>query len=310
MNDTQEDAVQAVAAAVSESGEAQPAPAPASTAPQLDALFRARPELRLALPYLGDANGVAQLAFAAITQQWVEAVYGIREAAVAASKLNWWIQELAGAREGHTHHPLAAALHAAPAARQLDEALWYAAMNAGMRLREATPPADFAAQLAQAEPFHAALAALENRLCCGSDAAARAGRLATLGHLQSSLLHLGEALVDNDGLPMRQLARHALERTRLGEASEARDQALRDQLVDLQKAAADAMSLPGPLSLARELTAAADRRQLRRALKTGTPLAALADVRGRLGPAQAVRAWRGGRRHQQRLQTTGEGIDT
>lgn len=264
---------------------------------QLAALLRARPELRLALPYLKGDLGTAQLALAGITRQWVEAVYGIEEATVAASKLHWWGDELVAAREGHTHHPLATALFASAHARELDPALWQQAIAAGLALREQPPAGDFAAQVAMAETFHGALARLETALRFGPDCdSARAARLATLSHLLWSLPHLGKSGVENDGLPMQQLARHALDRSGLAADTPARQAAVRDQLTDLQSAFADAMYLPGRLGLPSELSSQADRAQLRRALKSRQPLAVLASPRGRLGPVMAIRAWRGARR--------------
>lgn len=263
---------------------------------QLEALFRARPELRLALPYLKSQVDTSLLALAGIQQQWVDAVYTIDESTVASSKLRWWGDELLAAREGHTHHPLAAALFASERAKQLDPALWREAVEAGLALREYPPARDFAAQVDAAEGFHGALARLETALGFGPDAdASRAARLAALGHLLSALLHVDSPGVDNDVLPMQRLARHALDRSGLSEDSPARQAAIRDQLKDLQSAFVDAMYFPGPIALPSVLSSLANRAQLRRALKSRQPLAALANPRGRLGPLMALRAWRAAR---------------
>lgn len=273
---------------------------------QLDPLLRARPELRLALAYLGDQAGTAQLALAAILRQWVEAVYGIDDLSVASSKLRWWVEELAAAREGHTHHPLAAALFADPAAQAIEPAAWQRAIDAGLALREAPPASDLCGQLAACQAFHGALAAIETTLCFGVGAdPSRAARLTSLGHLTSSLLHLGDARVDNDGLPMRLLARHGLERTALADASTARRAAIDDQLRDLQSAWGDAMSMTGPLGLATRVTAAADARQLRKARRSREPLAVLASARSRIGPGVTLLAWRAGR--ERRREATRQG---
>ncbi len=266
---------------------------------QLTTLLRARPELRLASPYLGDPHGVAQLALAAISRQWIEAVYAISEPMVAASKLDWWLQELAAAREGHTHHPLAAALFAAPQAQALDPTDWQRARGAGLALRDCPPARDLDAQIAVAESFHGALAKLAVNLSHGAEAnASRAARLASLGHLLSSLLQLGHSKSDNDGLPMQLLARHGLDRHALAAPGDGRTTAMRDQLRDLQKALAVAMSLPGPLDMPTAISAAADRSQLRRAVRARDPLAVLGDGRSRLGPRMAFKAWRLARQRQ------------
>ncbi len=266
--------------------------------PELESLFRARPELRLALPYLKTDADTSQLALAAIHRQWVDAVYTIDEATVAASKLRWWGDELTAALDGHTHHPLATALFASERGRELDPVLWRAAVEAGLALRDQPPASDFAAQLQAAEGFHGALARLETALAFGPEADfGRAARLAALGHLLSALLHMGHPGVDNDVLPMQRLARHALDRDSLGKDSPARQAAVRDQLKDLQSAFADAMSLSGPMTLLAELTCLADRAQLRRAAKSRQPFTVLASPRGRLGLLMALHAWRAVRRH-------------
>ncbi len=267
--------------------------------PHFDALLRARPELRLATPYLRTEDGIAQMALASIEQQWIDAVYAIGDTSVAARKLHWWADELDAAREGHTHHPLATALFASERARQIDPELWRAAIGAGLALREAPPARDFGDQVAAAEQFHGALARIEISLCFNADDAwRRAARLATLDHLLSALLHLHKPSVDNDVLPMQLLARHALDRGDLASDSPARRAAVRDQLTDLHSAFADAMYLAGPLPLLRELSSEADRSQLRRALKAPAPLDVLANPRGRLGPVMAWRTWRAARRQK------------
>lgn len=265
---------------------------------QLEGLFRSRPELRLALPYLKSASDAAQLALAGIERQWIEAVYAIGDDAVAASKMRWWADELVAARDGHTHHPLATALFAGAHAREIAPGQWRAAIEAGIALRERPPARDFAEQLAAAETFHGALARLETDMCFGSGAEpARAARVATLAHLLSALVRVARPGVDNDVLPMQRLARHALDRASLARDGAARRQAVIAQLRDLQKGFAAAMSLDGPLSLARELSLHADRAQLAQALKSASPLDMLASPRHRLGPAMAWKAWRAGRRH-------------
>ena len=272
---------------------------------QLESLFRVRPELRLALPYLKTAAEAAQLAWAAIERQWVEAVYAIEETGVAASKLRWWADELAAARDGHTHHPLATALFTAGNAHMVDAQQWHQAIDAGLALRERPPARDFSDQVAAAEAFHGALARLETQLCFGPDAdAARAAQVATLDHLLSALLQVAKPGVDNDLLPMQRLARHALDRASLASDTPSRRKAVAAQLADLQSAFADAMSVSGSLSLARELSLYADRAQLARALKSATPLAVLASPRHRLGPTMAWKAWRAGRRHRHSVNGT------
>lgn len=260
-------------------------------------LLAARPELRLAVPYLNAQAGRAQLALAAIFQQWSQAVYAIEEQHVAASKLRWWADELSAAREGHTHHPLASAVFAHEQAMDLQPTRWREAIEAGLSLREVAAASDFATQFRVAMRFHGLLAKLECELCFGVGAAwERAAQLACVAHLLASLIGLRASRSANDGLPMQLRARHALDQAALTKDTPERRAAIRDQLEALQNALADAMSRDEPLSLASELTAHADRAQIRRALRAEQPLQVLADSRLRVRPAQAFRAWRMGRR--------------
>ena len=264
-----------------------------------DALWQARPELRLALPYLRADERDRLLAFACLEQQWVDSVYGITEPSVLAAKLGWWRDELTAARDGHTHHPLGTALFADGAAATISPTLWNEALDAGLAIRECTPPATFAEQLATAESFHGKLASLETHLWFGAKVdPARSARLVALGHLLAALLHVGSDGGAGAALPMNLLARHQLARTDLAQATTTRDAAIRDQLSDLHSAFIDAMSLPGSVSLFRTLGQRADQQQLRAARASRQPLRELATARRRLGLRMVWHAWQAGRGHR------------
>lgn len=249
-----------------------------------------RPELALAASYVDVGRRDGLVAFAAIRQQWQDDV--IAGIDVLGSKLAWWTEEIARARRGEARHPLAATLFERDEARSLPQHLWLAPIDAALGQGDVPPASDFAAQLDAAAPFPAALAALETALWFGLAAdSTRARHIALLGCLLDALSRLGGTMTGNAALPMNLLARHALHRDSLGNESAARDAAVHDQLVDLQSAFADAMSLPGPLSLFASAAVSVDRRRIREALAAPRPLPVLART-ARPGFSLAWKLWR------------------
>lgn len=268
----------------------------------LDKWLAAEPAQAIAPGYLDAAERDACCALACLEHELIAATYGIREPQVAAVKLNWWGEELARARQGEPLHPLTQALFADARAAALPAELYVAPVTAALAQLGQDGVADFDAQLAAAERFHGALAALETAFWFGAQApSARAARLAALGHLGAALAWLdAEGTHEHLPLPMALLARHQLTREGLLQPSAARDAALRDQLRALTQALEAAQRLPGPLSLFRSLRARQDRARLAGALRAADPLAALrAPQRPRLGDAfhlwRAARARRAGR---------------
>lgn len=264
----------------------------------IDAWLRARPEWIVAMPFLHGNDRDVLAALACLEQQWIESVYGIGESAVAVAKLSWWLEELDVARRGEARHPLSKTLFADGRAQALDAACWSAPIEAGLRLRDAPPSADFAAQMALTEPFHAGLAVLENGIWFGPDApSARAQRHATLTHLLDLLGRLETPPhAGASALPMNLLARHNLSASDLGKDSPGRRAALHDQLDAMAQAWQAGEELPGPLSVFRSLSARADRAQLRRAQRASDPAAVLATGVPAAGSAAVFSAWRAARR--------------
>jgi phytoene synthase len=263
----------------------------------VDKWLMAQPGQRLALAFVDPAMHPGHIALAALEQEWIAAAYGIREPQVAAAKLGWWAEELASAPTSGGQHPLTQVLFDDARAQAIPMAVWLAPLQAAVAQLEQGTAADFAAQLAAAEPLHGALARLETAWWHGAQAdAARAARLATLGHVLHALRRLEDDLErDRLPLPMSRLARHGLVRGELGQRSDARDAAIRAQLADLQAAWREAARLPGPLSVFRALAAHEGARLLRRAHGAADPLAALQrEQRGGFGATFA--AWRAARR--------------
>ena len=234
-------------------------------------------------------------AFEALKQEWLDAVYAIRAPNVAATKLQWWVEELQRAHDSHARHPLTQALSADERARAIPPARWNEVFHAALLQLEAPPAADFPAQLAQAAPLHGAIARIETSLWFSAEAdAQRAEKLAAAQRAVAALRNLPmEVDYGRTPLPMSLLARHGLSQNALIEDQPGRRAALRDQTGELLRALDEAAKLPGPLSLFRGLQVRLDRRALRRAVRVDEPLIALQGLTG--GPAALLDAWRAAR---------------
>lgn len=266
----------------------------------IDKWLAVQPQQRIALAFVDQNTYPGHIALAALEQELLAAAYGIREPQVAATKLNWWAEELAGAAASGGRHPLTQVLFDDERAHALPGERWVAPVLAAMAQLEEGTAADFPSQVAAASLFHGALAELETAWWFGEGASAeRAARVAALSHLLFSLLRLEEdAERDRLALPMTRLARFGLSRNQLRDASDARQDAIRAQLDDLHAAWRESERLPGPLSAFRGLESRHGQQMVARARKAADPLAALRKWQGRQGPGvtwqawQAARAWR------------------
>ena len=243
----------------------------------IDKWLAVQPQQRIALAFVDPKTYPGHIALAALEQEWLAAAYGIREPQVAATKLNWWAEELSGAAASGGRHPLTQVLFDDDRAQALPAERWVAPVLAAMAQLEEGTAADFPAQLAAGSMLHGAIAELETAWWFGDDAsAARAARVATLSHLLFSLLRLEEdAERDRLALPMARLARHGLSRHELRKPSPAREEAIRAQLDDLHAAWREADRLPGPLSAFRGLESRHGRTLVDSARKAADPLGAL-----------------------------------
>lgn len=259
-----------------------------------------QPYQRAALPFVDPQRYPGHIALAALEQEWLSASYGIREPQVAATKLNWWAEELAGAGTSGGRHPLTQVLFGDPRAGDIDASVWLAPVLAALEQLEQGTAASFDEQLTAAAPLHGALARLETLWWFGPDAAAeKAVRVATLAHLLHALRRLqDDAERDRLPLPMSQLARFGLARGQLRQPSEARDQAVRAQLDDLRQAWFEAVRLPGPLSVFRALESRHDQQLARRARAASEALPILQREQIRVGFSATFGAWNAARRWQ------------
>jgi 15-cis-phytoene synthase len=269
----------------------------------IDKWLAVQPQQRMALVFVGPDKYPGHVALAALEQELLSAAYGIREPHVAATKLNWWAEELSSAAASGGRHPLTRVLFDDERAHALPQERWLAPVLAAMAQLEEGTAVDFVAQLNAASALHGALATLETGWWYGETASpARASRLATLSHLLYALRRLqDDAERDRLPLPMARLARFSLNRASLREGSEARDQAIKAQLDDLKAAWAEALRLDGPLSVFRALEAGQGERLVHKASRAGEPLAVLQQGGPDRGFLATLRAWQAARRWQMQV---------
>ena len=263
----------------------------------IDKWLAVQPQQRIALVFVDGRRYPGHVALAALEQELLGAAYGIREPQVAAAKLNWWAEELAGAPTSGGRHPLTQVLFDDERAHAIGGDLWLAPVLAAMAQLEQGTAADFPAQLRAAMPLHGALATLETAWWYGFAASPeRAKQVATLNHLLHALLRLEQdAERDRLPLPMSRLARHGLSRAQLRVPGEARQQAIRAQLDDLLARWKESAALAGPLSVFRAVESRHGNQLARRAVHTGDALAELQAGQPRTGLATALHAWQAAR---------------
>ncbi|MDR3448093.1 MULTISPECIES: squalene/phytoene synthase family protein [unclassified Dyella] len=259
----------------------------------IDKWLAVQPQQRIALAFVDKNTYPGHIALAALEQEWLAAAYGIREPHVAATKLNWWAEELSGAASSGGRHPLTHVLFDDDRAHAIAAERWVAPVLAAMGQLEEGTAADFPAQVAAGSLLHGAIAELETAWWFGDKASSeRAARVATLSHMLYSLLRLEEdADRDRLALPMSRLAKFGLSRHELREASTVRNDAVRAQLEDLHQAWRESERLPGPLSAFRGLESRQGKTLVGKARKATDPLDVLRKGQGRQGPGVAWQAW-------------------
>jgi phytoene synthase len=264
----------------------------------VDKWLAAQPAQRVALAFVDPAHHTGHVALAALEQELLAAAYGIREPHVAATKLNWWAEELANAAQTGGRHPLTQVLFDDERAARIGSERWLAPVLAAMAQLEEGTAADFGAQLAAASQLHGALASLETAWWFGESASPeRAARVATIAHLLHALRRLDDdAERDRLPLPMTSLARHGLSRAQLGRAGAARNAAVRDQLGELTAAWHGAARMNGPLSVFRAVESREGERLAQRAAGAAEPLQALQHGHRPGGLATTLVAWQAARR--------------
>ena len=271
----------------------------------IDKWLSVQPQQRVALVFVDPNKYPGHVALAALEQELLSTAYGIREPQVALTKLNWWAEELSNAHETGGRHPLTRVLFDDERAHAIAKERWVAPVLAAMAQLEEGTAVDFVAQLNAASALHGALAELETHWWYGdAGSPARAARIATLSHLLFALRRLqDDAERDRLPLPMARLARFGLSRTELRDRGDARAQAIKAQLGDLQSAWDEAARFSGPLSVFRALEGGQGERLVRKAERAGDPLAVLQQGSPEGGFMATFRAWNAARHWQ--MQTSG-----
>ncbi|MEO8810466.1 MAG: phytoene synthase [Rhodanobacter sp.] len=259
----------------------------------IDKWLAVQPQQRIALAFVDGRRYPGHVALAALEQELLGAAYGIREPQVAAAKLGWWAEELAGAAASGGRHPLTQVLFDDERARQIATDSWVAPVLAAMAQLEQGTGADYPAQVRAAMPLHGALATLETAWWYGADASpGRGTHVAVLTHLLYALSRL-EPDADRDclPLPMARLARHDLDRPQLRMASVKRQHAVQAQLEDLLESWKVSAALSGPLTVFRALESQHSRSLARRAVRSVDALATLQAGQPRTRLSTAWQAW-------------------
>ena len=271
----------------------------------VDKWLAVQPAQQVALAFVDPARHPGHIALAALEQELLSAAYGIREPHVAATKLNWWAEELAGAAQSGGRHPLTQVLFDDERATRIQSERWLAPVLAAMAQLEQGSATDFSAQFAAAAPLHGALAELETAWWFGESVSSeRAARLATLAHLLYALRRLDDDIErDRLPLPMAALARHGLSRDQLRQPGTARNAAVRDQLGELTAAWREAAQLSGPLSVFRTIESREGERMAQRAAGAPEPLGTLQHARQPGGLAATLAAWQAARRWRRAIGT-------
>lgn len=262
-------------------------------------LAQAHPAFPIVRVFVAPAARDATTALECLVHELAQTAFYLPEASVAATKLQWWRDELARASRGEARHPVTRAL--GDTARGIDVAAGDALVVATLALREAGPPPDFATQRSLAERIYAPIARLEQSVSGIAEAGAtESGAIATL-HARA-LSHLVRELArtpfDDEEmratLPLNRLARHQLTREALAQPGEARNAAVRDQLADIAQglAAID----PAGASLVTRVRWRLDRALVAAAGRARDPLPVLWRGLGRAPLSTFWHAWREARR--------------
>jgi 15-cis-phytoene synthase len=234
--------------------------------------LHAQPENRAVAVFLDPAQCRRAHAFGVLVHELALAAFHVREPQVAATKLDWWRQELASAAFGNPHHPITQELFADDVARETDPALWPALAEGALAQLDQPGAGTLAALIEQLEPFYGAVAAAESALLLGGAGSPEANAaLWTFSHL----LHDLPALANGDGrlpLPLSLLARHGLVRADLAQPIPARNLLIKDFLDELVLEINGGLGVASARSLGLRTRVNLDRQLIGGALKNVDPL--------------------------------------
>ncbi|MEZ5461552.1 hypothetical protein [Dokdonella sp.] len=256
----------------------------------------AHPELPLALRFVTPAARPMVSALVCVSLEVGLATYGAGEAAVAASKLQWWAEELSLMPSGMVRHPLTRVLAESPALKALPADAWRTWTDAAFAQREAAPARGLSELLAGYRCYYAALVRIESTVYPGQsvESSSQAG---ALSRILLETVRLPESMAAGRlPVPLDLLAGHGISSNALGSAGPQRDRVLREHFSALAEAmkSVDRRGLP-PI-LAAGLTA--DLRRCRDAAHAENPLECSASNLDRLPLSALWACWRAARRVQ------------
>lgn len=237
--------------------------------------LEANPEQSIVAVFLGPAERRRAAAFGSFVHELEQAAFGLREAQVAAVKLNWWRQELAAATAGASRHPIARELFDDQRARAIDDSLWSGLIDGALAQLDMGAASTLDGAIAALAAFYRPVASLDAALTAGSAVQDDANaRLWISSHmLRSAAVHPEHERT----LPLDLLARHGLARSSLAEPSPQRAAVLRDFL-GLLHAEIDAALAQAPrASLGRRVRARLDRELTVKARAAADPAIILAE---------------------------------
>ncbi|MGA9421583.1 MAG: squalene/phytoene synthase family protein, partial [Rhodanobacteraceae bacterium] len=171
------------------------------------------PELAVALRFVAPDQRAVQSAFACLARELEHCAYDVREAAVAAGKLEWWAAELIAAARGTPQHPLTRVLTRNDA---FADAPWNDLIAGAMSQRDADASGDLSALLAGHQRLYAPLAQAQAMMFAGVCAAATSASQGTSRALRELVRLEGDTMREGRlPLPLDLLARHQLTRADL-----------------------------------------------------------------------------------------------
>lgn len=244
------------------------------------------PENNVLRVFLSPADRVLNAAFACLIFELEQTALHIAETQIAATKLNWWSEELARASARQARHPITQTLFADARAHAIGPDLWQALVRGAAAQLGVESSADFATQIEQTQRFSLPLAGIEQQLffadgVASESATTAAASLAACAQLLHQLAMLPQELQQGRlPLPLSLLARHQLNRKNLLTASAQRTAAVRDYLSALAAEIRVALALGSTLIIGRRVRARLDLNLIQRALRHADPLQALSNDPG------------------------------
>ena len=170
----------------------------------------ANPEQAAVLLFLDAAKRPRVSAFGTLIHELSQTAFGVREAGVAAAKLEWWRQELAAASAGNARHPITRELFTDERARSVDGNAWRELADGALAQLDTPPPATMDDAMTHLSAFYAPVAAIDTYLDGTHDVAGVAA-LWILSHQVQSLA-AGAVAREHSPLPLDLLARHRVSR--------------------------------------------------------------------------------------------------